>query len=348
MSHNWKKILVSPAASIRSVLRTIDQQALKLALVVDEQNKLLGTVSDGDIRRAILRDASLEDSVDLVMNTQPTTADVSMSRDNILSLMERKELHAIPILSNGVVIGLETLHGLLHKPEYANPVFLMAGGFGTRLKPLTDNCPKPLLKVGERPILETVILSFIRAGFSNFYISTHYLPEMIHEALGDGSRWGVSIQYIHEETPLGTGGALGLLPDSLPDLPVIVMNGDILTKINFEDVLEFHNKNDSKATMCVREFEYQVPFGVIEAQDFKITGIVEKPTYRFHVNAGIYVLNKSLIASVAKGEYLDMPTLFEQQIGRDIHVFPFHEYWLDIGRMDDYKRAQVDILTLGL
>ncbi|GHW38925.1 D-glycero-D-manno-heptose 1-phosphate guanosyltransferase [Vibrio cholerae] len=159
---------------------------------------------------------------------------------------------------------------------------------------------------------------------------------------------GVSIKYIHEKTPLGTGGALGLLPDDLPDLPVIVMNGDVLTKINFEDVLEFHNQKQSQATMCVREFEYQVPFGVIEAEGYKIIGISEKPTYRFHVNAGIYVLNKSLIASVSKGEYLDMPTLFENQIGHGIHVFPFHEYWLDIGRMDDYKRAQVDILTLGL
>lgn len=348
MSHNWKKILVSSSETIRSVLRTIDQQALKLALVVDQEDKLLGTVSDGDIRRAILSDASLEDQVATVMNTNPTIADISMTRESILSLMEKRELHAIPVLNNQVVVGLETLHGLLHKPQYDNPVFLMAGGFGTRLKPLTDNCPKPLLKVGERPILETVILSFIRSGFTNFYISTHYLPEMIQNTIGDGSRWGVKIQYIHEDTPLGTGGALGLLPEDLPDLPVIVMNGDVLTKINFEEVLAFHNNKQSNATMCVREFEYQVPFGVIEENDFKITDIVEKPTYRFHVNAGIYVINKSLISKVKKEEYLDMPTLFESHIGNDAHVFPFHEYWLDIGRMDDFKRAQVDILTLGL
>lgn len=348
MSHNWKKILVSSSETIRSVLKIIDQQAFKLALVVDSQCNLLGTVSDGDIRRAILNDASLEDEVATVMNTKPTTADVGMTRDCILSLMESRELHAIPILNNQVVVGLETLHGLLHKPQYDNPVFIMAGGFGTRLKPLTDNCPKPLLKVGERPILETVILSFIRSGFSNFYISTHYLPEMIKEAIGDGSRWGVNVIYIHEDTPLGTGGALGLLPDDLPDLPVIVMNGDVLTKINFEEVLAFHNSKQSNATMCVREFEYQVPFGVIEESNFKITDIVEKPTYRFHVNAGIYVINKSLISNVKKDEYLDMPTFFESHIGDEAYVFPFHDYWLDIGRMDDFKRAQVDILTLGL
>ncbi|MGR5287480.1 nucleotidyltransferase family protein [Vibrio maritimus] len=348
MSHSWKKILVTPSESIRTVLKIIDQQALKLALVVDHQNRLLGTVSDGDIRRAILNDASLEDEVSSIMNTQPTTSDVSMTRESILSLMEKKELHAIPILSNQVVVGLETLHGLLHKPQYDNPVFLMAGGFGTRLKPLTDNCPKPLLKVGERPILETVILSFIRAGFTNFYISTHYLPEMIKEVIGDGSRWGIKVQYIHEEKPLGTGGALGLLPPDLPDLPVIVMNGDVLTKVNFEEVLAFHNSKQSTATMCVREYEYQVPFGVIEADGFKITNLVEKPTYRFHVNAGIYVLNKSQISKVKKGEYLDMPTLFESLIGNGAYVFPFHDYWLDIGRMDDFRRAQTDIVTLGL
>lgn len=348
MTHSWKKILIPSSETIRSVLRTIDKEALKLALVVDSKDKLLGTVSDGDIRRALLNDASLEDEVSTVMNVEPATADVNMTRDSILSLMKKRELHAIPVLNNQVVVGLETLHGLLHKPQYENPIFLMAGGFGTRLKPLTDNCPKPLLKVGERPILETVILSFIRSGFTNFYISTHYLPEMIQETIGDGSRWGVKVQYIHEDIPLGTGGALGLLPEDLPDLPVIVMNGDVLTKINFEEVLTFHNNKKSNATMCVREFEYQVPFGVVEENDFKITDIVEKPTYRFHVNAGIYVISKSLILQVKKDEYLDMPTLFESNIGNDAHVFPFHEYWLDIGRMDDFKRAQVDILTLGL
>ena len=347
MSHNWKKILVSPNDTLRSVLKTIDQEALKLAIVVDESNYLLGTVSDGDLRRAILNNTSLDELVSTIMHRNPTTADFGTSRKSLLELIENKELLAIPILDNKKVVGLETLHGLLHKVKYENPVFLMAGGFGTRLKPLTDTCPKPLLKVGERPILETVILSFIQSGFTNFYISTHYLPEMIKEALGTGERWGVSIKYIHEDTPLGTGGALGLLPD-LPDLPVIVMNGDVLTTINFEKLLSFHNKQRASATMCVREFEYQVPFGVVEAEDLKITGLVEKPTYRFHVNAGIYVVNQSVISSVTKNEYIDMPTLFESFIGKDVYVYPFHDYWLDIGRMDDYKKAQVDILTLGL
>ncbi|MGD8172520.1 nucleotidyltransferase family protein [Vibrio sp. TRT 21S02] len=348
MSHDWKKILVSACDRVHEVLKVIDAQALKLALVVDSDGCLLGTVSDGDIRRALINGTPLEQPISVVMNESPTTARVGVSRNDLLTLMEQREIHAIPILDNGKVIGLETLHGLLHKPQYSNPVFLMAGGFGTRLKPLTDNCPKPLLKVGERPILETVILSFVRSGFKNFFISTHYLPEMIHAALGNGEKWGISIKYIHEDVPLGTGGALGLLPDDIPDLPVIVMNGDVLTKINFEDLLAFHTKQKSIATMCVREFDYQVPFGVVEAENMKITGLVEKPTYRFHVNAGIYVIDKAVISKVVKNEYLDMPTLFESLIGKQTHVYPFHEYWLDIGRMDDFKRAQIDILTLGI
>lgn len=348
MSHNWHNILVSPQNSIHFVLGIIDQEALKLAIVVDENKHLLGTVSDGDVRRAILNNISLETPISEIMHLEPTTADVSSTRSFLLNLMESKQLDAIPILSNRLVVGLETLHGLLHKPQYLNPVFLMAGGFGSRLKPLTDSCPKPLLKIGSRPILETVILQFIRAGFTQFYISTHYLPEMIHAAFGDGSKWGVDITYIHEDKPLGTGGALGLLPDGLPELPVIVMNGDVLTKIDFEALLAFHNAQESRATMCVREFEYQVPFGVVESEGYKIIGLVEKPTYRYRVNAGIYVINKDIISNVNHNEYLDMPTLFESLIDHEAHVYPFHEYWLDIGRIDDFKRAQIDIITLGL
>jgi NDP-sugar pyrophosphorylase family protein len=224
----------------------------------------------------------------------------------------------------------------------------MAGGFGTRLKPLTDNCPKPLLKVGDKPILETVLLSFIKSGFHDFYISTHYLPEMIKEYFGDGEKWGVSINYVYEETPLGTGGALGLLPKDLPELPVIMMNGDVLTKVDIEALLAFHNENDANATMCVREYEYQVPFGVIESEGYKIKSMVEKPMQRFHVNAGIYVVGRKIIEQVNNNEVVDMPTLLERYLDKSVLMFPFHEYWLDIGRIDDFNRAQIDIQTLGL
>jgi NDP-sugar pyrophosphorylase family protein len=262
--------------------------------------------------------------------------------------MNKKELFAIPIVDGNKVVGLETLHHALKKAKFDNPVFLMAGGFGTRLKPLTDNCPKPLLLVGDKPILETVLVGFIRSGFHDFYISTHYLPEMIRSYFGDGSKWGVSIQYVHEIEPLGTGGSLGLLPKKLPDLPVIFMNGDVLTKVDFEELLDFHYANNASATMCVREYEIQIPFGVIESDGNVITSMVEKPTQRFHINAGIYVISREIINSVAQNEYVDMPSLLERHLNNNVIKYPFYGYWLDIGRMDDYNRAQNDIKTLGI
>jgi dTDP-glucose pyrophosphorylase len=347
MSHNWNNILVSPLSNIQEVLKVIDSEALQLALVVDVDNRLLGTVTDGDIRRALINNVPLSHPVTEIMSTTPTVVDFSVSRAQILELMNTKQLHSIPILDKGIVVGLETIHNVTQKVKYDNPVFLMAGGFGTRLKPLTDNCPKPLLIVGDKPILETVLLSFIKAGFHNFYISTHYLPEMVLEYFGDGTKWGISINYVHEEQPLGTGGALGLLPKNLPELPIIMMNGDVLTKVDLEALLAFHNDNNANATMCVREYEYQVPFGVIESEGNTIKSMVEKPIQRFHVNAGIYVVGRQIIEEVNNNEVVDMPTLLERYLDNKVLMFPFHEYWLDIGRMDDFKRAQVDFKTLG-
>ncbi|MDU0356117.1 nucleotidyltransferase family protein [Paraglaciecola aquimarina] len=348
MSHNWKNILIAPNSTIQQALKVIDSEALQLALVVDESNRLLGTVTDGDIRRALIQEKPLSLQVFEIMYKSPTTAPYNTPRGELLKLMEVKELSSIPLVERGVVVGLETLHKALHKNVYSNPVFLMAGGFGTRLKPLTDSCPKPLLKVGDKPILETVLLSFIKSGFHNFYISTHYLPDMIKDYFGDGSKWGVSINYVHEESPLGTGGALGLLPKDLPDLPIILMNGDVLTKVDLEALLAFHNKHDADATMCVREYEYKVPFGVIESDGYQIKSMVEKPTQRFHVNAGIYVISRKIIEQVNNNEVVDMPTLLERYLDGKVLIFPFHEYWLDIGRLDDFNRAQIDIKTLGM
>lgn len=348
MSHNWKNILVSPTATIQEVLKVIDGESLQFALVVDTDNRLLGTVTDGDIRRALINGVPLSHPISKIMFTKPTVAECSTTKDQLLELMNAKQLNSIPIVDNGIVVGLETIHHVTQKAKYDNPVFLMAGGFGTRLKPLTDNCPKPLLKVGDKPILETVLLSFIKAGFHQFYISTHYLPEMIQEYFGNGNKWGVSINYVHEEQPLGTGGALGLLPKSLPKLPVIMMNGDVLTKVDLEALLAFHNDNNANATMCVREYEYQVPFGVIESEGNNIKSMVEKPTQRFHVNAGIYVVSRKIIEQVNNNEVVDMPTLLERHLADNVLMFPFYDYWLDIGRMDDFNRAQVDIKTLRI
>ncbi len=346
MSHNWKNILILPSTNIQEALRVIDSEALQLALVVDNNRKLLGTITDGDIRRALINNLPLTLPVSEVMYTTPTTVSIGTSRAKILELMNEKQVNSIPILDDGIVVGLETIHHTTHVIKYNNPVFLMAGGFGTRLRPLTDNCPKPMLKVGDKPILETVLLNFIKAGFHNFYISTHYLPEIIQDYFGDGSNWGVSIDYIYEHEPLGTGGALGLLPSSLPNFPVIVMNGDVLTKIDFEKALSFHNENKASATICVREYEYQIPFGVIKGEGNIIKSMVEKPIQIYHVNAGIYVISREIIDSVKKNEVVDMPTLLERHLANKVLMYPFYEYWLDIGRMADFKRAQIDIHTL--
>ncbi|WP_022941181.1 nucleotidyltransferase family protein [Psychromonas hadalis] len=349
MSHNWKNILIKADCSVRNALVVIDKEALRGAIVIDSDNKLLGVVSDGDIRRGLLSGISLDDYVENVMNSQPITATTDTSKEQLIQLMESKEILSIPIIENDVVVGLQTLHESLSVSKVENPVFLMAGGFGTRLRPLTNNCPKPLLKVGDKPILEITLLNFIKFGFVNFYISTHYMAEMIQDHFGDGSKWGVSITYIHEDSPLGTGGALGLLPDDLPALPLILMNGDILTNIDFNKLLSFHMHETADATMCVREYEYQIPYGVIQGEHGKVTSMVEKPIQIFHVNAGIYVINQSIVNGVSAGTVVDMPTLLELNIAEKgkVMMFPIHEYWLDIGRMEDYQRAQADIHTLG-
>nr|WP_086939819.1 nucleotidyltransferase family protein [Thaumasiovibrio occultus] len=352
MSHCWNNVLIKPDNTMRDALEIINNEALRVVLVVDEAQRLLGVVTDGDIRRGLLKNLPLTETVDKVMNTSPTFAAVGTSRDDLIALMEQRGILSVPLIDDdGVIVGLETLHGALHQPKHANPVFIMAGGFGTRLRPLTDSCPKPMLKIGNKPILETVIRSFIKAGFENFYISTHYMPEQIEAHFGDGSDLGVSITYVYEESPLGTGGALGLLPQDLPkDLPLIMMNGDVLTKVDFQRLLDFHVENDADATMCVREYEYQIPYGVINGEGNKIVGMVEKPIQRFFVNAGIYVVSPRVIQSVPMNHRIDMPTLLEEHMNeRDkIMMFPIHEYWLDIGRMDDFNRAQADIHTLGM
>ncbi|MGF1740828.1 nucleotidyltransferase family protein [Vibrio profundum] len=352
MSHCWQKALISESSTIKQALEIINSEALRVAVVVDQEKKLLGVVTDGDIRRALLNDLVLSDSVAKVMNASPITAVQSASKEQLVELMEQKQILSVPILDeDGKVISLQTLHSALSKDRYQNPVFIMAGGFGTRLKPLTDTCPKPMLKIGDKPILEIVIRSFIKAGFINFYISTHYMPEQIQDHFGDGSDLGIKITYVQEDKPLGTGGALGLLPNDLPkDLPLIMINGDVLTKVDFQRLLEFHVENNSDATMCVREYEYQIPYGVINGEGNNVTSMVEKPIQRFFVNAGIYVVSPRVIKSVPENHRIDMPTLLEQHMNErnNVLMFPIHEYWLDIGRMDDFNRAQADIRTLGM
>lgn len=337
----WKEITVTPETSIRDTLRVIDAGSLQIALVTDGSGRLVGTVTDGDVRRGILRNLSVDAPVQNIMNASPTAAAAADSAEEILATMKLKQLRQIPLVdSEGRLVGIEVLEDLLHANDRPNWVVLMAGGFGTRLRPLTDDCPKPLLKVGNKPLLQTILENFIQYGFRKFFISVNYKADMVRAHFADGANWGVEIEYLQESERLGTAGALSLLKEK-PEHPIFVMNGDVLTKVNFQHLLDFHTEHASEATMCVREYEFQVPYGVVTVGNHDILRIEEKPVQRFFVNAGIYVLNPSAMHFIPNGQLLDMTTLLQRVVDANMRtaVFPIREYWLDIGQPDDFKRA---------
>ena len=345
---DWRRVLLAPDDSLEHTIKVLHEGGCRIALVSDRHGKLLGTVTDGDIRRALITQLTMKSSVSLIMNSNPIAVDNKVGNKEILALMSSQGFLHMPIIDkDGILCGLETLQNLIEKPKYDNPVFLMAGGFGTRLHPLTKNTPKPLLKVGVKPILETIIEQFISYGFHNFYISTHFKSEQIRDYFKNGELHNISIKYLHEDTPLGTAGSLGLLPNNLPDLPMIVMNGDLLTKVDFRHLLDFHGNHNCEATMCVREYDFQVPYGVVEIDNYKIKKIKEKPVHKFFVNAGIYVLSRNLINKVDGKSYLDMTDFLEKELSSDgVCPFLIHEYWLDIGRIDEYEKANREVTTV--
>jgi len=342
----WKSVLVTPDTPSLEVLRVIDSTRLQIALVVDENRRLLGTVTDGDVRRVLLAGKSLACPVSEFMNCKPTTAPLEADPATLMGLMQAKTLRQIPIVdADGRVMGLETMMSLMARAELENPVVLMAGGRGERLRPLTDTCPKPLLRVGGKPILERILETFLAQGFRNFYISVNYKAEMVESHFGDGSKFGACITYLREDKPLGTAGALALLPQF--ELPFLVMNGDLLTNVNFAHLLEFHAEQEAVGTMCVRDYTTQIPFGVVRAEGHRLLCIDEKPSRTVFVNAGIYALSPQVPQLLPPGEAYDMPRLFEAIVASNqkAAVFPVRDAWLDIGRMDDFERAQQDCLS---
>jgi len=343
--HNWRKIILKESNTMQDAVKVLDDEALGIVMIVNGDNKLIGTVTDGDIRRGLIKRHSMNTVLSEVMFREPTVATIDDDSNKILMQMKVLGLMQIPLLDKEKrVVGLETLHHILSNNRHENPVFLMAGGFGKRLQPLTNNTPKPLLKVGAKPILESILEQFIEAGFYNFYISTHFKAEMVRDYFGDGSKWNVNIKYVFEKSPLGTAGSLGLLPKNLPDMPILMMNGDLLTKVDFVELLNFHLHHGGDATMCVREYDLQVPYGVVKSKDHLITSIEEKPKHSFFVNAGIYVLNSSMFQDIDGKSYIDMPTLIQDTIDNSgqINMFPVHEYWLDIGHINQFEKAQED------
>lgn len=339
---DWKSILVREENTLLETMRIIDKSSLQFAVVVNSDGMLLGTVTDGDIRRSILRGDSLNVNITRVMNPSPITALAGQSRNKYFRIMKTKKLKQLPIVDkNNRIIDILFLDKAVSNND--NLVVLMVGGLGTRLRPLTNDIPKPMLQVGGKPILETIIEGFKQYGFTNFILSVNYKKEVIQNYFQNGEAFDVNISYIEESKRMGTAGALSLLPTK-PLKPFFVMNGDLLTQVNFEQLMHYHMDNHSLATMCVREYEYQIPYGVIETDGEKLVSIKEKPIHKSFVNAGIYVLSPEVLDYIPKNQFYDMPELFQKLLGEEkkTTVFPIREYWLDIGKMDDFRKADYE------
>lgn len=338
---NVENIKLKHNSTIKEALEIIDKGSMQIALIVDENDKLLGTLTDGDIRRGLLKGLDLNSSIESIIFRTPTIAKNCNTKEDILKLALSKKLHQIPIINDdGKILGIQEIEELIKPNNKTNKVILMVGGLGTRLRPLTETTPKPMLKVGNKPILQTIVEKFMEYGYTNIIMCVNYKSDIIQDYFKDGKEFGVKIEYILEDQRMGTAGALSLLKDK-PNEPFFVMNGDLLTNVNFEHLHNYHIAMNSMATMCVREYEFQVPYGVVNIKDSKILSIEEKPTHKFFVSAGIYMLSSEVLNYIPENQFFDMPTLFEKLIAlnQDTVSFPIREYWLDIGRMEEYNKA---------
>jgi len=347
-STNWRRALISEESTLEDAIRCLNDSGFRIALVVKPGDFLEGTLTDGDIRRGLLRGMRLQDSVAPVVRRNPLVVPVALGLSSVLQLMKTNQLHQVPMVDESRrVIGLHLLDTLIAPQSRDNPVVLMAGGRGTRLRPHTETCPKPMLPLAGKPMLEHILDRAIAEGFSRFVLAVHYLGHMVEAHFGDGSRWGIQIDYLWEEVPLGTAGALSLMP--VPDQSFIVANGDVLTDIKYGDLLDFHLRHDAEATMAVRLHEWENPFGVVHLQGFDIVGFEEKPVMRSHINAGVYALTPSALNLLVRNESCDMPTLFErlQHASARTIAYPMHEQWLDVGRDHDLHRARAGVLESG-
>ena len=343
----WRRALLPNTATIQEAIRNLDQVAIKIVLVVDASGKLEGTISDGDIRRGLLRGLEMGSPITTVVHRDPFVVPPNMTRDTIMQLMVANKIQQIPMVDEQRhVVGLHLWDQITTPQARPNTMVIMAGGKGTRLRPHTEHCPKPMLPVNDKPMLEHIIERAMSNGFSHFLLAIHYLGHMVEDYFGDGTKMNARIEYIREQSPLGTAGALGLITKR-PEAPFLVTNGDVLTDINYGDLLDFHIHHMAAATMAVRLHEWQHPFGVVQTRGVDIIGFEEKPVARTHINAGVYVLAPESLNALNPNESCDMPTLFErlQTSGQRTVVYPMHEPWLDVGRPSDYETAQRTVGT---
>ncbi len=352
MKTDVSTLCIVAASSIRQAIDCIERSVAKIALVVDDEKRLLDTITDGDIRRAILSGIDLDDHVANLRGRkgqnsryrQSITAPKGTKKSVLLSLMKRSDIRHIPLVdAQQSVVGLVTLRELIADDTLPIQAVVMAGGSGTRLRPLTENLPKPMVPVGGRPMLERIIEQLRDAGVSRVMVTTHYKGELISNHFGDGKGFGVNISYVEEDKPMGTAGGLSQLEPS--DEPILVINGDILTRVDFRAMLDFHVEHEAEMSVAVRRHETQVPYGVIETEDARITQVVEKPIVNHFINAGIYLLNPAVFKMIPENDSYDMPELINSLIndGRTVISFPVREYWLDIGQHKDYMRAEEDV-----
>jgi len=338
----WRETLLAEGATLQDAVRSLDRSGLQIALVVDADERLRGTITDGDIRRALLRGTAFDASASGIMQPEPFAVPPDLSLAAVEGLMQANKIFQLPVIDDRRrVIGLHVWGELHEAGEKPNLFVVMAGGEGVRLRPDTEACPKPMLEVGGKPMLEHIIARARHEGFRRIVLTVHYLGHMIEEYFGDGSAFDVRIDYVREPSPLGTGGALTLI-DPVPDRPFVVTNGDVLSDVRYGEMLAFHERHKAVATMGVRLHQWQHPFGVVRTAGLDIVEVEEKPVHRTNVNAGIYVFSPAAIGAMEKGKYCDMPSLFQrlQERGERAIAFPMHEQWLDVGRHDDLEIAR--------
>lgn len=338
---DWRTTSLGLDSTIQMAIQNLDNSGAKIVLVIDKENKLKGTISDGDIRRGLIRGLNLNSPIESIVNLHAITVPKSASRETIIGLMSLNKIQQIPIVDdNKKIVGLCIWGAVPITSEVEGVFVIMVGGKGLRLLPHTETRPKSMVLLGGRPMLEHIIMRAKAEGFSKFILAIHHLGQMIEDYFGDGSKMGIQIQYIRESKPLGTAGALSLLKVH-KNTPIIVTNGDVITDINYADLLDFHLRNQANATMAVRFYEQQNPYGVVILDDGKIIGFDEKPIYRSYINAGVYALSAKELGLLNRDEYCDMPTLLDRILRKSgaVMAYSLHESWMDVGRPDDLDRA---------
>jgi len=341
---NLAGLTIHRTSTIRDAMEAINRRDGGVCLVVDEEERLQGTISDGDIRRGLLKGERLDSSVGSIITPNPTVASVNASRDELLTIMQARGIRDIPLVDEGGrLVCVRTLKELLSVEPRDNWVVLMAGGTGRRLLPLTQSRPKPMLEIGGRPILETIILKLIKQGFRKFYLSVNYLSHIVKEHFEYGQRWGVEIRYLEEDQPLGTGGCLGIIADR-PSQPLVVMNGDIFTNLDLGRMVDYHTRSNAMVTVAVRAHEIQVPYGVFTVSDHCVSDFSEKPVLSYSINAGIYVIEPKALMYIKPGQVLDMPDFVLDCVRRNQSVLAYRvtERWLDVGEHSEFERARRD------